>query len=202
MPLPPDDTLAPQQHRARQTLDNLDEVFDLVDLDDRVIGQVRRGDAHCNPALIHRSVQILVFASNGRLLLQRRSATKDLYPGYYCASASGHVASGEEYAETAARELIEELGISTPLTYIGKALIQSESETEITALYATVSDGPYRFHPTETDGGDLFVLREVWDGVAEGHLLVTPALRVALDELMRLTGQSEAGLLSFLVSLG
>lgn len=202
MPLPPDDALAPQQHRARQTLDNLDEVFDLVDLDDRVIGQVRRGDAHRNPALIHRSVQILVFASDGRLLLQRRSATKDLYPGYYCASASGHVASGEDYAETAARELIEELGISTPLTYIGKALIQSEPETEITALYTTVSDGPYRFHPTETDGGDLFALREVWDGVAEDHLLVTPALRVALDELMRLTGQSEAGLLSFLVSLG
>jgi isopentenyldiphosphate isomerase len=202
MPVPPDDAVTPQHANECQSLDNPDEVFDLVDLDDRVIGQVRRGDAHRNPALIHRSVQILVFASDGRLLLQRRSVTKDLFPSYYCASASGHVASGENYEDTAQRELVEELGITAPLTYIGKALIQSEPETEITALYATISDGPYQFHPTETEGGSLFALREVWDGVAVGNLPITPALRVALDELMRLTGQSEAGIVGFLSNLG
>lgn len=202
MPMPPDDTDA---REPGQILDNPDEVFDLDDLDDlddHVIGQVRRGEAHRNPALIHRSVQVLVFTHDGRLLLQRRSARKDLFPGYYCASASGHVASGEDYATTAERELAEELGISAPLTYISKALIRSEPETELTALYATVSDGPYQFHPTETDGGMLFTVHDVWDGIIRGDLPVTPALRVAMEELRAHAEQGDGRLATFLARLG
>src|SRR5579885_888880 len=124
------------------TLDNPNELFDLVDRDDLVIGQVRRGDAHRNPALIHRSVQILVFDSAGRVLLQRRSQAKDLFPGYYCASASGHVASGEDYITTAQREIAEELGVAPELTFVGNALVRSEPETELTALFVARCDGP------------------------------------------------------------
>ncbi len=199
MPMPPDDTVA---REPDQILDDPDEIFDLVDLDDHVIGKVRRGEAHRNPALIHRSVQVLVFTHERHLLLQRRSARKDLFPGYYCASASGHVASGEEYATTAERELAEELGISAPLTYISKALVRSEPETELTALYATVSDGPYQFHPTETDGGRLFAVNDVRDGIIRGDLPVTPALRVAMEELRSHSEQGNGGLATFLARLG
>lgn len=199
MPMPQDDAYAREPGRS---LDDPNEIFDLVDLDDEVIGRVLRGEAHRNPALIHRSVQVLVFTHDGRLLLQRRSASKDLFPGYYCASASGHVASGEDYATTAERELAEELGISAPLTYISKALVRSEPETELTALFATVSDGPYRFHPTETEGGKLFAVDDVWGGVVRGDLLVTPALRVAMEELRTHTHQSDGGLAAFLARVG
>ena len=199
MPIPPDDAVA---REPSQILDDPDEVFNLVDLDDHVIGQVRRGEAHRNPALIHRSVQVLVFTHEGQLLLQRRSASKDLFPGYYCASASGHVASGENYPTTAERELAEELGISAPLTYISKALVRSEPETELTALYVTVSDGPYQFHPTETDGGRLFAVHDVWDGIVRGDLPATPALRVAMDELRAHAEQGDGGLAAFLAKLG
>lgn len=197
--MPPNDVTAPV---PGQILDDPDEIFDLVDLDDHVIGQVRRGEAHRNAALIHRSVQILVFSQDGRLLLQRRSASKDLFPGYYCASASGHVASGEDYAATAERELAEELGLSVSLTYLGKALVRSEPETELTALYATISDGPYQFHPIETAGGELFAVTSVWDGISRGDLPVTPALRVAMDELKKQTEQGEGGFAAFLARLG
>jgi isopentenyl-diphosphate delta-isomerase len=165
--------------------DNPDELFDLVDLEDRVIGKVRRGDAHRNPALVHRSVQVLVFSGDGRLLLQRRSRRKDLFPGYYCASASGHVAAGEDYATTAERELEEELGIVAPLSFIGKVVVRTEPETEITALYVARSDGPYSFHPTEADGGMLLPLDAVRRGRAEGTLAMTPALMAALDGMER-----------------
>ncbi len=199
MPMPPNNSDASV---PGQPLDDPDEIFDLVDLDDHVIGQVRRGEAHRNPTLIHRSVQILVFTQDGRLLLQRRSASKDMFPGYYCASASGHVVSGEDYAATAVRELAEELGISVPLTYLGKALVQSEPETEFTALYATMSNGPYQFHPVETDGGELFSVSAVWDGIIRGDLPVTPALRVAMDELKRHAEQGEGSFAAFLARLG
>jgi isopentenyldiphosphate isomerase len=174
-PFPPD--------RLQTTTDNPDEIFDLVDELDNVIGQVRRGDAHRNPKLLHRSVQALVFDGAGRVLLQLRSLRKDLFPGYYCASASGHVIAGDTYEETARRELEEELGVSAPLTFLGKALVPSAQETEITALFLARSDGPFQFNPVETDGGAFFT----WDALraARATLPMTPALLVALDEVER-----------------
>ena len=170
--------------RALPTTDNPDELFDQVDEQDHVIGQVRRGDAHRNRALIHRSVQVMVFDSAGRALLQRRSARKDLFPGYYCASASGHVIAGDDYATTAQRELAEELGIAAPLIPLGTALVRSSIETEMTALFLAQSDGPFHFDPVETAGGEFLT----WDALlaARATLPMTPALLVALDELAQL----------------
>lgn len=163
--------------------DNPDEVFDRVDAQDHVIGHVRRGDAHRNPALLHRSVQVMVFDSLGRALLQRRSMRKDLFPGYYCASASGHVGAGDTYDATAAREIVEELGVSPTLTYIGKELVRSAYETEMTALYTAVCDGPFHFNPIETDGGDFFTWRDLL--AARETLPMTPALLAAIAALER-----------------
>lgn len=168
---------------SMRPVDNPDEVFDLIDSEDRVIGTVRRGDAHRDPRLLHRSVQVLVFNSGGWLLLQRRSLEKDLFPGYYCASASGHVACGEGYESTAVREVAEELGASLRLTYIGKTLVRSDYETEMTALFLGRGDGPFRFHPTETDGGIFMVLADVCAARADRTLPMTPALLAALDTL-------------------
>lgn len=163
--------------------DDPDEIFDLIDTGDRVIGRVRRGDAHRDPRLLHRSVQVLIFDAQGRLLLQRRSQTKDLFPGYYCASASGHVASGDDYEATAVREVEEELGVRLRLTYLGKAVVASSCETEMTALFLARGDGPFHFHPVETDGGDFLPLAQVYAARADGSLPFTPALVAALDAL-------------------
>jgi 16S rRNA (adenine1518-N6/adenine1519-N6)-dimethyltransferase len=171
---------------AGRSSDDPDEAFDRVDLDDHVIGRVRRGDAHHDPAIIHRSVQIIVFTSDERILLQRRAATKDLFPGYLCASASGHVMAGDNYMETARRELIEELGVETATQYIGKALVSSEMETEITALFVACCDGPFAFSPSETDGGVFLTLDAAQALRDDPAAHITPALRVALDEIARM----------------
>jgi isopentenyldiphosphate isomerase len=165
--------------------DDPDEVFDLVDLTDRVIGSVRRGDAHHDSNLIHRSVQVIVFASDGSILLQWRAANKDLFPGYLCASASGHVMAGDGYAETAQRELIEELGVNPAILFLDKQLVCSEMETEITALFISRCDGPFTFSPTETDGGDFLPLDDALALRSDLEARITPALRVALDEIAR-----------------
>lgn len=183
-------------HREWPT-DDPDEVFDLVDREDRVIGRVRRGDAHRNPALVHRSVQVLIFDRQGRVLLQRRSRAKDLYPGVYCASASGHVHSGDDYAPTAARELREELGVSVSLRFVERQVIASPYETEITALYVGRWDGPFMFHPGETDGGRFFTLAEIAALRSRGELPLTPSVESALATAQRLAA---AGALTALLA--
>src|SRR5690349_17824732 len=96
-----------------------EEIFDVVDEHDHVIGQAPRSQVHAQ-GLLHRAASIFVFNSQGQLLLQMRSAEKDEYPHCYTASASGHLSAGETYDECAPRELQEELGLETPLERLQK----------------------------------------------------------------------------------
>ena len=65
----------------------------------------------------HRSTYILVFNSRGDLFVQKRTMTKDIYPGYHDPCTGGVVLHGESYELSAIRELEEELGVrGVPLT--------------------------------------------------------------------------------------
>lgn len=118
-----------------------EEIFDVVDAEDRVVGQAPRSEVHAR-GLLHRAVSVFVFDSRGRLLLQKRSAGKDEFPLCYTASASGHLNAGETYDEAAPRELQEELGLASPLERLSKFPAGPETANEHTVLYRTVTDHP------------------------------------------------------------
>jgi isopentenyl-diphosphate delta-isomerase len=86
-----------------------DEIFDVVDADDRVIGAATRDEVH-RQGLRHRAAHVLVFDRGGRLYLQRRAPWKECAPGLWDTSVAGHLERGESYAMAAHRELGEELG--------------------------------------------------------------------------------------------
>lgn len=91
------------------------ELFDVLTAEGEKTGVVReRGVAHRDGSP-HAASHVWIVRENGRgghdVLLQKRSAGKDSYPGCYDISAAGHVAAGDGYLETALRELQEELGI-------------------------------------------------------------------------------------------
>lgn len=93
------------------------ELFDVLTCEGEKTGVVReRGVAHRDGSP-HGTSHIWVVRENGRgshqVLLQKRSACKDSYPGHYDISAAGHVPAGAEYLESAVRELREELGIES-----------------------------------------------------------------------------------------
>ena len=119
-----------------KTTDPQDELFDVVDKKDNIIGATTRSIANKNKNLIHRAVTVLVFKSN-ELLVQRRSGTKDTYPNYWTSSCSGHVLAGDTYEPSAIRELEEELGVFRKgLTFLKKKIIRYPSETECMSFYA------------------------------------------------------------------
>lgn len=45
------------------------------------------------------------------VLLQKRSSCKDSFPGCYDISSAGHIPAGQDFLESAIRELFEELGV-------------------------------------------------------------------------------------------
>lgn len=92
------------------------ELLDILNEDGEKSGMIReRGVAHRQGSL-HPTAHVWVIRNREDgghdVLLQKRSAGKDSYPGYYDISAAGHVAAGEDCLETAVRELEEELGIT------------------------------------------------------------------------------------------
>ena len=73
------------------------EIFELYDAQEyRVIGRATRGECHGRPDLIHAVARVHVRDAQGRLLLQRRSRSKDIAPGLWDTSVGGHLLPGEE----------------------------------------------------------------------------------------------------------
>ena len=87
-----------------------DELFDVVDDQDRVVRQAPRRDVHAH-GWLHRAVHVLVFNRAGEVFLQKRSMAKDMSPGLWDSSCSGHLDAGEDYDAAAWRELQEEIGL-------------------------------------------------------------------------------------------
>jgi len=87
-----------------------DEIFDVVNAQDEVIGQAPRREVHAR-GLWHRAVHVLVFNAQGGVFLQKRSMLKDIAKGKWDSSASGHLDTGEDYDACAVRELREEIGL-------------------------------------------------------------------------------------------
>ncbi|WP_406257029.1 NUDIX domain-containing protein [Streptomyces nigra] len=88
-----------------------DEILDIVDERDRVIGRAPRGEAYAR-GLRHRCVFVEARDAEGRLFVHRRTPTKLVFPSHYDMFVGGVVGAGESYDEAALREAEEELGVS------------------------------------------------------------------------------------------
>lgn len=157
---------------------NLDELFDVVDENDRVTGQRPRREVHAR-GLRHRAVHLLVVNRAGRVFLQQRSMAKDLHPGVWDSSASGHVGAGEDYDGTAGRELAEEIGCRPewpprPLFKIGAC---EETGQEFVWVYRVEAEGPFTLQAEEIQGGGWFTPAEIDRWVAERPQELAPSFR-------------------------
>jgi len=128
------------------------EIFEIVDDQDRVIGTAPRRACHGDPTLVHRVAHVLVFNLRGELLLQKRSRHKDIQPGKWDTSVGGHLDPGEDYRTAAVREMAEELGIEgIPLTFLYKSQIRNEIESENVATFLACHVGPVHFARDEIE---------------------------------------------------
>ncbi|MBI2950349.1 MAG: NUDIX domain-containing protein [Verrucomicrobia bacterium] len=139
-----------------------EEIFDVVNERDDVIGQRPRREVH-EQRLLHRAVHVLVFNSRGQLFLQKRSLKKDCFPGAWDSSASGHLDAGESYDACAVRELREELGLelAVPLKRLFKIDGCPETGYEFVWVYRCEAEGPFALHPEEIERGGWFAPVEI-----------------------------------------
>jgi isopentenyldiphosphate isomerase len=139
----------------------VDEIVTIVDEQNNVIGTAPRSEmrAQCLP---HRSTYILVFNSQGELYVQKRTLTKDVFPGYYDIASGGVVLANESYDVSARRELAEEVGIrDVPLHplfhfYYGDAYTRVWG-----AVYACLYDGEMVLQEAEVESGAFMTIDEI-----------------------------------------
>ena len=134
-----------------------DEIFDVVNERDEVIGQRTRAEVH-RLGLKHRAAHVLVFNRRGELFLQKRSMKKDTFPGAWDSSTSGHLDHGESYDACAVRELREEIGLSIaePPRRLFKIEACAETDQEFVWVYRCEAEGPFTLHPAEIETGGWF----------------------------------------------
>ena len=134
-----------------------DELFDIVNERDEVIGQLARSEVH-RRGLRHRAVHVLIYNSRGEVFLQKRSALKDTFPQRWDSSAAGHLNPGEAYDACALREVEEELGFRMPCIPERILRIEACEETgqEFVWVYRCTAEGPFTLNPEEVETGAWF----------------------------------------------
>lgn len=96
--------------------------LNIVDEKDKIIGEETRENIHRH-GLLHREVHVWLYNHEGGVLFQKRSLSKDTFPGLLDASVGGHVELNQSYEEAAVQETKEETGIlinQKLLTKLGK----------------------------------------------------------------------------------
>ena len=93
----------------------VDERVDVLDESGKPTGEVAwKSEAH-RRGLWHRCFHCWVYGTEASgepyLLVQRRAAEKDTWPGYLDVTAAGHLSAGEKPLRGGLRELEEELGL-------------------------------------------------------------------------------------------
>ena len=144
------------------------EVFDVVNERDEVIGRQPRSEVH-RLGLMHRAVHVLVFNAAGQVFLQKRSMKKDRQPGVWDSSTSGHLDSGEDYDTCAVRELREEIGLrlTRAPARLFKLAASAETDQEHVWVYRCQAEGPFQLDPDEIERGGWFAPPEVTHWMAE-----------------------------------
>jgi 8-oxo-dGTP pyrophosphatase MutT (NUDIX family) len=97
----------------------VDELVERVDGLDRAVGVVGRREA-IRERWLHRIATTVCRDPEGRVLVYRRPDHASRFAGCHEVMFGGAVGVGESYELAAARELVEELGVVTPVRFLFK----------------------------------------------------------------------------------
>ena len=179
----------------------------LVDEKDNIIGADSKIDTHHKIGALHRAFSVLLFNSDGKLLLQRRALDKVTFPGVWANSCCSHPLASEEemnpddYRGTkiaAIRKMHQELGIDPSeinideLHFVTKMLYRARMNPEwiereldhILVIKADVNLNPNPNEVSEIKWVDKSELAEMIENQTEKSGYIAPWFRCIVEDLM------------------
>jgi len=160
------------------------EIVLIVNNENRVVGTAPRSVMR-RMNLPHRASYILVFDRNGRLFIHKRTQSKDVFPGYHDIAAGGVVKQGENYRQSAERELFEELGIrGVPLTELFECFYSDESCRVWGRVFRCEYNGKMILQKEEIESGRFMPVADILANA--DNLRITPDSLQILQRYVRM----------------
>jgi isopentenyl-diphosphate delta-isomerase len=118
----------------------------VVDVDDNILDYRHKRDCHRGSGILHRALSVFLFNAAGDVVLQQRSAQKQLWPLYWANSCCSHPRQGESVEQAAHRRVEEELSVTATLRPIFKFVYQAQfteewAEHELCSVFVGHYDG-------------------------------------------------------------
>lgn len=163
------------------------ELLDVVDENGMPTGSVVSRETAHTEGIRHRTSHVwLVRMRGGKLqvLLQKRCADKDSWPGCYDISSAGHIPAGVDFIPSALRELKEELGVDAApeeLIFCGNRSIRADSVfhghlfrdrqySRVFALWRELEERDFVLQKAEIDAVVWMDLDTCMEAVASGTI--------------------------------
>lgn len=148
----------------------MDEKIIIVDEKNQPAGTALRSVMRTKN-LIHRASYILVFNQKGELFVQKRTLTKDVFPGYYDVAAGGVVLENESYAQSARRELLEELGIAgVPLEAVFDNFYEDGRCRVWGRVYRCIYEGKMSLQKEEIESGCFMKPEDILQKIPQNQI--------------------------------
>jgi isopentenyldiphosphate isomerase len=149
----------------------MEEFFDIVSDDDRVVGRATRKEVHLK-GHVHRSVLFFIFDREGRIFVNQRTDEKEFYPGCWSIVFGGHVHAGEDYADAVVREAEEEAGVSGKPSFMASFKKRfDERDRENVRVYGFVANREPVLDCTEVKHGAFLKMDELERKLGEEKFL-------------------------------
>ena len=160
----------------------------LVDKYDNIIGYKNKNECHKENGILHRAFSIYIIDDNDKILIQKRSKNKLLWPLYWSNSCCSHPRKNEMYEEAARRRIEEELGFTTYLNFLLKFEYQANylnigSENEICAIFIGQYKGKIKPNLEEIAEYKWIDIEELKMDIFKNPNKYTPWFKIGLNKL-------------------
>lgn len=168
-------------------MSNRDELLPIVEPSGLVTGIAPRSLCHGGGMLLHPVVNLHIIDRQERILLQKRSASKHMWPHCWDTAVGGHIGYGEQPDEALVREADEELGLHdfNPV-FLGTHVYENQRERELVALYAAIVQELPEHYGSEVEELRWWTYDEIAKASKARKADFTPAF---LEEFGRISGQ-------------